>query len=140
MFQWFWTTGIFSLGAPDFLYNFTLDNSNIFYFPWRSELSGVDCTCKFVSYFFWLIETKWSKFTILSHQWIFAFRNMNWYANFKTPMSRNSSNVTLIESFKLTSLIRRYKMKVWLSEMEKGRSRCLIRSVNENQKNKGNEA
>ena len=45
-----------------------------------------------------------------------------------------------IESFKLTSLIRRYKMKVWLSEMEKGRSRCLIRSVNENQKNKGNEA
>ena len=84
-----------------------------FYFPWRFELSGVDCTCKFVSYFFWLIDTKWSKFTILSHQWIsrlrlelmhctsykFAFRNMNWYANFKTPMSRNSSNVTLNREF-----------------------------------------
>ena len=45
-----------------------------FYFPWRFELSGVDCTCKFVSYFFWLIDTKWSEFTILSHQWISRLR------------------------------------------------------------------
>ena len=126
-----------------------------FYFPWTFELSGVDCTCKFVLHFFWLIETKWSKFTILSHRWISRLRlelmHCTSYTNllFETWTGRQilkhwchaiAQMLLSIESVKHTSLIRRYKMKVWLSEMEKGRSRCIIRSVNENQKSKGNEA
>ena len=38
MLKWFWT--IFSLGAPDFLYNFTLDNLNIFLFPLKVRIIG----------------------------------------------------------------------------------------------------
>ena len=37
-----WTN--FHFPSDHFLYNFTVNNSNLFYFPWRFELSEVDCT------------------------------------------------------------------------------------------------
>ena len=38
------TRSNFHFPSDHFLYNSTLDNSNCFLFPWRFELSGVDCS------------------------------------------------------------------------------------------------
>ena len=56
----------FSFPLEHFLYNFTLDNSNM-------RLYMQICLILF-SFFFGLIETKWSKFTILSQRWISRLR------------------------------------------------------------------